>query len=154
MSSPVPALRSRFSKCVRNSCESPNCKLNLDAFPSEKIILDIDCIAEEKRFSIKGKRCDYIIVLEEGGILFLLLVEFKTNRVIPEEVREQLEGGIRLFKSYHQNQFNCYPVLVSKALNRRVSKKLQHVRVRYNGKQARIKHVSCGRSLLWSKIKG
>ena len=153
MSSIVPTLRSRFSKCVRSSCESQNCKLNLNAFPSEKIILDIDCIAEEKRSSIKGKRCDSIIVVEEGGILFLLPVEFKTNRVIPEEVKEQLEGGIRFFKNHHQNQFGCYPVLVSKTLNRQVSKKLQQVKVRYNGKQARIKHVSCDRSLLWSKVK-
>lgn len=153
MSSPVPTLRSRFGKCVRNSCESQNCKLNLDAFPNEKVILDVDCIAKEKRFSIKGNRCDSIIVVEEGSILFLLPVEFKTKWVIPDKVKNQLEGGIRFFKNHHQNQFNCYPVLVSKTLNRQVSKKLQQVKVKYNGKQVRIKHVLCGRSLLWSKVK-
>ena len=156
MSSPVPALRSRFSKCVRNSCESQNCKLNLNAFPSEKIILDIDCIAKENPSHIQGERCDYIIVAKivakKNDLVFLLPVEFKTKRVIPDKVKNQLEGGIRFFEKHHQNQFMCCPILVSQGLRPSISKRLQKISIGCNGKNVRIKHVLCGGSLSWSNV--
>ena len=99
MSSAVPTLRSRFSQCVRESCETSNCKLNLNAFPSEKIILDIDCIAEKNPSHVQGERCDYIIVVRKNGRVFLLPVEVKTKRVIPDKVKTQLEGGIRFLRT-------------------------------------------------------
>ncbi len=154
MSFIVQTLKNTFGQCIRNSCKDPHCTLNLSAFPNKKIILDIDCIAEQRPSHVQGKRCDYVIVVEEGGVIFLLPVEFKTTRVIPDEVKKQLEGGIRFFKKHHQNQFNCYPVLVSKSLGRPISRKLQQVSISYNGKKARIKHVLCNRSLSWNKISG
>lgn len=152
MSSPVPTLRSRFSQCVRNSCESPNCKLNLNAFPGEKIILDIDCIAKQNPSYIQGERCDYVIVARKNGRVFFLPVEVKTKRVIPDKVKNQLEGGIRFFENHHHNQFTCYPVLVSKRLRPSISKKLQKISIGCNGKKIRIKHVLCGGSLSWSNV--
>ena len=152
MSATISTLKSKFGQCIRQSCEDSNCKINLSAFPKEKIILDIDCIEDQKLSSIRGEKCDRLIVVEESGVIFLLPVEFKTTRVIPDKVKKQLEGGVRFFKSHHANQFNCYPVLVSKSLRRTVSKKLQRVSISYNGKQARIKHVLCNQSLSWNAV--
>ena len=154
MSSTISTLRSKFSQCIRQSCEDSNCKLNLIAFPNQKIILDIDCIVNQRSSLVRDERCDRLIVVEKGGAISLLPVEFKTTRVIPDKVKKQLEGGIRFFKSYHQSQFNCYPILVSKSLRRPVSKKLQQVLVSYNGKFARIKHVLCNNLLSWNAVSG
>lgn len=152
MSATVSTLRSKFNQCIRQSCEVSNCMLNLSAFPNQKLILDIDCIAKQKNSHVRGKRCDRLIVAEKSGVIFLLPVEFKTTRVIADDVKKQLEGGIRFFKNHHQDQFNCYPVLVSKSLGRQVSRKLQKVSISYNGKKARIKHVFCDQSLSWNKV--
>lgn len=152
MSSAVPTLRSRFSQCVRESCETSNCKLNLNAFPSEKIILDIDCIAKKNPSHVQGERCDYIIVARKNGRVFLLPVEVKTKRVIPDKVKTQLEGGIRFFENHHQNQFTCCPILVSKGLRPSISKKLQKISIGCHGQKVRIKHVLCGGSLSWSNV--
>ena len=152
MSATISTLKSKFGQCIRQSCEDSNCKINLSAFPNQKIILDIDCIAKQKSSHVRGERCDSIIVVEEGGVIFLLPVEFKTTQVIPGKVKKQLEGGIRFFKNHHQNQFNCYPVLVSKRLKRPVSRQLQKVSISYNGKPARIKHVLCNQSLSWNAV--
>lgn len=154
MSSTISALKSKFGHCIRLFCENSNCRLNLGAFPNQKIILDIDCITEQKSFHVRGERCDAIIVVEEGGNIFLLPVEFKTTRVIPDKVKKQLEGGIKFFRKHHKDHFNCYPVLVSKRLARTVSRKLQQVSISYNGRKARIKHVLCNDSLSWNKVSG
>ena len=154
MSSTISTLRSIFGQCIYNVCERSKCKLKLSAFPNQKIILDIDCVAEQEPSSVRGERCDSLIVVEKDSVVFLLPVEFKTTRIIPDKVKKQLEGGIKFFKSYHLNQFNCYPVLVSKGLRRTVRNKLQKVSISYNGKKARIKHVLCNASLSWNTIIG
>ena len=154
MSSILSTLRGKFGQCICNSCEESNCKLNLSAFPSQKVILDIDCIAKQKASHIRDKRCDSLIVVEKNDVIFVLPVEFKTTRVIPDKVKKQLEGGITFFKSCHANQFNCYPILVSKSLKGPVRKKLQQVSITYNGKKARIKHLLCNTSLSWNAVIG
>lgn len=154
MSSTISTLRSIFGQCISNVCERSKCKLKLSAFPNQRIILDIDCVAEQDPSSVRGERCDSLIVVAKDGVIFLLPVEFKTNRVIPDKVKKQLEGGIRFFKSYHAEQFNCYPVLVSKSLSGPVRKKLQQVSISCNGRKARIKHVLCNDSLSWKAIIG
>ena len=154
MSSTVSTLRSKFKQCICASCEDSRCILRLSAFPSQKIILNIDCITQKKLAQIRGERCDRLVVVEERDIISLLPVEFKTTLVKPDKVKKQLEGGIRFFKSYHTEQFNCYPVLVSKSLKGSVRKKLQQVSISCNGKTARIKHVLCNRSLSWNAVSG
>ena len=154
MSSIISTLRSKFSQCICHSCEESNCKLNLSAFPSQKIILNIDCITDNKLAQIRDERCDRLVVVEEHDSIFLLPVEFKTTLVIPDKVKKQLEGGIRFFKSYHAEQFNCHPVLVSKRLKRTVGKKLQQILISCNGKPARIKHVLCNAALSWNAVIG
>lgn len=152
MSSAISTLSSKFGQCICNVCERSKCKLKLSAFPNQKIILDIDCVAGQKPSSVRGERCDSLIVIEEKGATFLLPVEFKTTRVIPDKVMKQLEGGIKFFKNHHQNDFYCYPVLVSKGLRRTVSKNLQKISIILNGKKIRIRHVLCNQSLSWKKI--
>ena len=152
MSSTISTLRSKFGQCICKVCERSKCKLKLSAFPSQKIILDVDCVAEQKPSPVQGERCDSIIVAEKDGVVFLLPVEFKTTMVIPDKVKKQLEGGIRFFKSYHADQFNCHPVLVSKRLKRTVGKRLQQILISCNGKHARIKHVLCNASLSWNTV--
>lgn len=154
MSSPISILRSKFSQCICNVCERSKCKLKLSAFPNKRIILDIDCITKQNKSGVQGKRCDSLIVVENNGVVFLFPVEFKTTLVVPSDVKKQLEGGIKFFKSYHPNQFNCYPVLVSQSLRGPVRRKLQLVSISYNGKKARIRHVLCNQSLSWKAVIG
>lgn len=154
MSSTISTLKGKFSQCICHSCEVSKCKLKLSSFPSQKIILNIDCITNEKLAQIREERCDHLVVVDVRDIIFLLPVEFKTTMVIPDKVKKQLEGGIRFFKSYHAEQFNCHPVLVSKRLRRTVGKKLQQILISYNGKSARIKHVLCNASLSWNIVIG
>ncbi|MCS1410271.1 MAG: hypothetical protein M2R45_03463 [Verrucomicrobia subdivision 3 bacterium] len=153
MSSAINILKGRFSKCVCSSCETSNCKLKLSDFPSEKIILDIDCVEQQELAHIQGKRCDYIIVIEQGGFTFLVPAEFKSESVRESDVKEQLEGGIRFFAEFYNDQFTCYPVLVSKRLSRPASHKLKRILINYNSKKVRIKRVKCNDSLLWNKVK-
>ncbi len=155
MSSIVSYLKNKFGECTCNSCKKQECKLNLDAFPSEKVILDIDRVTEQELAQIKSKRCDYIIVVKEGASIFLLPVEFKSKWVKPSEVKKQLNGGIDFFKKHHNKQFMCYPVLVSQSLGHgKSSREFQKIKIRYNGKKARITHVKCDKSLSWSEVKG
>ena len=152
MSPTLFTLKGLFSQCIRPSCEDSNCKLQLSSFPKQQIILDLDCIAQQRRSPIQGKRCDRLIVIEAGDKIFLLPVEFKTTWVIPEKIKEQLEGGIGFFKKYHENQFHCYPVLVSRNLRTSIRKQLQKISISWNGRKTRIKHVLCNDSLSWKAV--
>lgn len=156
MKSAVSTLKnSKLNQCVCNSCKKQNCHLKLSSdFPSAKIILDIDCITREIE-RVQGKVCDYLIVAEKDGYNFFLPVEFKTTNIKPNEIKEQMEGGIRFFKKHagkHCDKFTCYPVLVSERLKHIVHKYLINTKVKFNGKDKRIKHVKCNNSLSWKKV--
>lgn len=147
----ISTLRETFAECVCTSCEEPGCKLKFKNVPKKKVILSIDCIA--KCHPIQGKRCDYIITVMDGQSIFFIPVEFKTNRVVVQDITEQLGGGMDFIQQYCPDQFVCYPVLVSKSISRSASKALQKAKIRYNGRTARIRRISCNQSLQWNNVK-
>jgi len=147
------ALRNEYSGCARDTCEKAACKLHLSGFPPEKVILDIDCIAKQRPKHLAGERCDFIIVVGEGQSIFLIPVEFKTQRVIPDKIKSQLESGIIFLKKYSNAQFECYPVLVTRRLQRETGKKLRRIKIEHNGKATRVRHVRCNKPLSWRDVK-
>ena len=100
-----------------------------------------------------GKRCDFLIVVSELEPNNLVPVEFKSSYYKTDEVKQQLEGRIKLFKKFHNGDFSIYPVLVSKTLKgNNFRKKLQQTVICYRDKRARIKHVLCNQQLDWNQI--
>ena len=146
-------LKNEYSGCVCDACQSNGCKLHLVGFSPEKFILDVDCIAEQRPERMAGERCDFIAVTEEGKSVFLIPIEFKTKRVVPEKVKSQLESGIKFFRAHSNAQFECRPVLVSQTLGRPNSKKLQEMKIKHNGEMIRIKHVRCNKKLSWKSAR-
>ena len=153
MHSDVLALRNEYSGCTCDACKKAKCELRLGRFPSEKVILDVDCIAKQRPKRMAGERCDFIVVVEEGKSIFLIPIEFKAKRVIPEKVESQLESGIKFFKKHSNVQFKCRPVLVSQKLGRPNSKRLQKMKIEHNGEAVRIRHVRCNRTLSWKNAR-
>lgn len=153
MHSDALALRNEYSVCARDACEKVECKLRLSGFPPEKVILDVDCIAEQRPRRMAGERCDFIIVVGEGKSIFLIPVEFKTQRVIPDKIKSQLESGIKFFRAHSNAQFKCRPVLVTQRLRQQNRKKLQEIKIKHNGEMIRIRHVRCNKSLSWKDVK-
>ncbi len=147
----ISTLKTEFAGCIRKSCETLECRLELSNIPETKAIFDLDCIAT-KQF-IKGKRCDYVIAVMDTQATFVIPVEFKTNYVIVEKVKQQLEGGVRLIQKHSQGQFLCHPVLVSKSISKPALKELRLVKIEYNGRTARIRHNFCNQQLQWDKTK-
>lgn len=145
------SLESKFPDCVRHACKEDECKLKLNGFPGKRVILSMDCMMKS---ADAGKRCDYAVVADEQNDTFLLPVEFKSKILDPAKIKEQLEGGIRFLRKHLPRQFKCYPVLVSKKLDRQTGKKLREIRVRYcQGRETTVKHVPCNQPLRWSKVK-
>ena len=100
-----------------------------------------------------GKRCDFLIVVSELEPNNLVPVEFKSSYYKTDEVKQQLEGRIKLFKKFHNGDFSIYPVLVSKTLKgNNFRKKLQQTVICYRDKRARIKNVLCNQQLDWNQI--
>ena len=153
MSSAVQMLKDKFGLCTETSCEVESCKLSLSEFPSENVILDIDCVDSKH---IRGRICDFIIVVEQGGPAFLIVIEIKSTAVSVrglDKIEEQLKGGMKFFERHCHNQFIPYPVLVSKRLKRPASKQLQEIVIRHKKKSARIRHKLCNQSLSWKEVK-
>ncbi|WP_462137450.1 hypothetical protein [Candidatus Mycalebacterium sp.] len=124
--------------------------MKLDGFPGERSIIDVDSALEPNQL---GRRCDYIIIVDEGENTFFLPVEFKRTNLNFIKIKEQLEGGIQSFKE-HLKQFICYPVLVSKSLRGQERKKLRKIQIDCgNQGKKRITHVRCNNLLSWKKIK-
>lgn len=146
----VSTLRNKFNRCTCTSCEKPKCKFKFENVPNEKVILNMDLI-KKPRF-ILSKKCDYMIAVMDGHSAFLIPVEFKSSSMKVNHIKEQLEGGIRFIQRHCKNKFVCYPVLVSKSISRPESRKLQKIVISYNGKTARIRHVSCNQSVRWDKV--
>ena len=147
----ISILKTKFAVCTCTSCEKSVCKLKFKNVPNRKVILDVDCIAKQQ--STQGKRCDYIIAVMDGQSTFIIPVEFKTNRVVVEDLKNQLEGGMRFIQQCYKGQFVCYPVLVSKSISRSSTKKLQRAKIQYNGGTARIRRISCNQQLRWDRVK-
>ena len=153
MYSVASALKSAFGTCVRDICKSNGCELHFDGFPSDKVILHVDCLAREWPEHMKGKRCDFIVVVQEGKSVFLLPVEFKTLYVVLDKIKSQLESGIIFLRNNSNAQFECYPVLVTRRLQREAGKKLQKIKIEHNGKAIRVRHVRCNKPLSWRDVK-
>ncbi len=143
-------LKSTFSYCVDCLCKVSECELKLDGFPGERVILDVDRVMRSRD---SGRRCDYVIVVDEGNDTFFLPIEFKSRQLNPERIQKQLEGSIKFFKKHLPARFRCYPVIVSKNLKNQERKRLLKIRVEYNGNKKKIKHVRCNQSLRWDKVK-
>jgi len=153
MYSVASALRSAFGACVRDICESNGCELHFDGFPSDKVILHVDCLAEQWPEYMRGKKCDFIIVVQEGKSVFLLPIEFKSLHLISDRIKNQLESGIIFLQKNSDAQFECYPVLVTRKLQRGADKKLQKIKIKHNGKAIRVRHVRCNKPLSWRDVK-
>ena len=143
-------LKSRFPKCVEDTCKVETCELKLDGFPVTRVILNVDCIIESQD---PGKRCDYVVVADENGETFFLPIEFKSGNSNIGKIKGQLECTIQFFKDYLPNQFTLYPVLVSKKLSTHERNSLFKTRISYGSVKKRIKHVQCNHSLKWNKVK-
>lgn len=136
--------------CAREKCVHGNCELKLPGFPREKVILDVDCIVAS---SESGRRCDYVIVVDDGNAVFLLPVEFKSTKLDFTKIGEQLEGGVKFFKEHLPGEVGYFPVLVSTKLDRHSRNKLTKIRIKLGGKPKRIKHVLCNKGLRWSEVR-
>ena len=148
----IHPLEKKFIDCVRTNCKKSDCKLNLMRdFPDRKIILDVDCCITKQKQS--SKICDYVVFAKDGNFVFILPIEFKSFCLDITKIKEQLEGGISFFKRYLPQQFECYPLLVSRRLGKEAGRRLSREKINYRGKKTRIKHIPCNSRLSWDTIK-
>ena len=153
-------LRKQYSQAVFDVCEENGCKMHLKGFPSEKVIIKFDDLITSKT---RGKRCDHLIfVYDTNGDNFFFPIEFKSEYIVPERVKKQLEGGINIFKKRLErdnfdiqdfNKCKCYPVLVSRKLTKHLRQKLVSVQINFGTCEPRIRHVLCNKSLKWGDVK-
>lgn len=146
----VSLFEQRFSEYKVNRCGNQSRRLSLEEFPDRKIIIDIDLMNIPPD---DGKRCDYVIAVDEKGAAFFLPIEFKSRIFNLGDVKEQLEGGIEICRKCLPDQFRCYPVLVSKRLVKERRDKLRKIRIKFNGKRVTIKHREYKESLNWSEVR-
>ena len=145
----VQKLKNKFKQCVLRQCKKSNCKFALHGFPSERVILDVDCIIKSGEC---GNRCDCIIVIDEGNDTFLLPIEFKSGSFHSARVKEQLEGGIEYFNKYISGTPRYYPVLVTKSMKKAEHIKLMQTKIEYAGNKNRILAVKCNQKLNWRDV--
>ena len=153
-------LEAQYSKAAVDVCEVNGCKMDLEGFPPERVIIDLDILLSSK---IQGKRCDYLIFsYESNGDNFFFPIEFKSGTIVPERVKKQLEGGVNLFKkklerdNFDPKDFNkckCCPVLVSRNFTTQLRKKLRKVQIKFGKRDLRIRHQLCNKALEWGKVK-
>lgn len=146
----VDLFERRFSGYKVKRCGGQGRKLNLKEFPDRRMIIGIDRMNLPRA---AGKRCDYVIAVDEKGSAFLLPIEFKSKKFKLGEVRKQLEGGIGICKKCLPDRFRCYPVLVSELLTKGRRDELRKIRIKFNGKQATIKHIRYEESLIWDDVR-
>ena len=70
------------------------------------VAIDIDVAVNNKCIpSIKGERCDYLIIVDKGNFYLVLPVEFKkTKAKSGGKVKRQIEGGLKIFESLTLDQ--------------------------------------------------
>jgi len=143
-------LGAEYKACTSGKCVHENCELKLPGFPREKVIIDVDCIAASAE---SGRRCDYVIVADEGNVVFFLPVEFKSARLDLTKIGEQLEGGVKFFERHLSGEVRYFPVVVSAKLDNYSRKQLAKIRIKLGGKPKRIRHVLCNKSLHWGEVR-
>lgn len=136
--------------CTLEKCVHENCELKLSGFPKENVILDVDCIVASAE---SGRRCDYVIVVDEGNVVFLLPVEFKSARLDFTKIGEQLKGGVKFFEEHLSGEVRYFPVVVSAKLDNHSRNQLAKVSIKLGGKDRRVRHVRCNKGLRWSEVR-
>ena len=145
----VQELKEKFEKGICELCKGNNCELPLHGFPSARVILDVDCIIKSGEC---GKRCDFIIVVDEGNDTFLLPIEFKSGSFHSTKVKEQLEGCITYFGGHTSGTVRYCPIHVSIKIKDAEYKNFLTKKVKCNGGEKRIMHVDCGDPLYWNAV--
>ena len=144
-------LKNYFPECVSGSCKAEQCELKLDGFPKERVILNVDNIKKPKQL---GRRCDYVVIVDESNRVFFLPIEFKSSKLDLTKIKAQLESTILFFKKHLPNQLALCPVLVSKNLRPQERKLLSKIKIESSFGDKLIRHVRCNHYLEWSQVKG
>ena len=143
-------LKAQFSQGVCSVCKVDKCELKLNGFPEEIVILNVDNIIKPKQL---GRRCDYVVIVDESNQVFFLPIEFKSSNLNFTKIKAQLESTVQFFKNCLPNQLVLYPVLVSRTFSRRQQKSLREIKVKSSFDEKRIRHVLCNKPLKWSEVK-
>ena len=143
-------LKAQFSQGVCSACKVDKCELKLSGFPKEIVILNVDNIVKPKQL---GRRCDYVVIVDESNQVFFLPIEFKSSNLNFTKIKAQLESTICFFKEHFPNQPALYPVLVSKNLRRQERRLLYKIKIESSFGNKLIRHVLCNKPLKWSEVK-
>ena len=125
----ISSLKNKFKQCVRNTCGKSKCKIHLVGFPTQKIILDVDCSVKVINPTQQTKRCDYVIVTYKSRATIFFPIEFKSGSLSVTEVKKQLKGGIGIFERCLPPHFEFRPVLVCKKLHKEEIREIKKTRI-------------------------
>ena len=141
-------LSSNFPQsCVVKSCKRDKCSLLLKN-KTGITILDLD----HKDLKLSNiKRCDFLLFKKNKKHLFLVPIELKSGPIHDaHDAVQQLQGGLDQAKFWLKEgvNFRLLPILAhGKGTHKFTFNKLRNHKVKFRGKEMKIKLVRCGSEL-------
>ncbi len=115
------------------------------------VAIDIDALDNKCIPSIKGRRCDYLIIVDRGNFYLVLPVEFKkTIAKSGGKVKRQIEGGLKIFESLtldqklHNERIKWVPCCLARSASKIYEPKDKDS-VEFRGKKKPYITIKCGK---------
>lgn len=132
--------------CHATLCSKDGCSVSLQGTASTRVVVDLDC--KKLEFAPRQKRCDYLVVGEDGDDAWVVAMELKSGRFKATDAARQLQGGADMVDSWlpWNSSFRFVPVLAhGRTVPREEQKALRWSsnRVSLRGQEKQIELIRC-----------
>ena len=148
MSQPVEAIRRQVrAECLAQRCRKEGCSVVMKGVPNDHVVVDFDCKALSAG---TGKRCDYLLLAQQGTTTWVAPIELKSGAFGPESVAKQLQGGADMADGWlpTMRRFRFVPVVAhGRGIPKERRKLLPKATVTFRTQTRRPQLIKCGAPL-------
>ena len=140
--------RKKYQQAIKTRCRKNKCNLNLNEINDDctSTVLDADEVA--KIDSIEHKICDYFVIIENGGCIFVC-VEMKSKNVDASHVINQFNDSTNIISDLvGDSEITFRPIIIFQSgIHASELKVLKQSKISYKGRSHSIGFGRCGTSI-------